>query len=622
MTVLSAESWVGHWRSGTLTSVTPAPGLDQRIHQTLTAASSGASSVGWLDVAGLLLHCLRRDDVRASVRASVSKTLEVPIGPGWPSREQWHSCGANVVSSTESSHRLRAILAPRDDNVDCGDRFLSAVFAGDRCRLEHPVPADPALRHMYAEHLSAGQREAVRAAILMPPGNTLLVNLPTGAGKSLVAHAPTLLAGDTGLTLMVVPTVALAMDQERAFAQLARRAGLDIQLPLAYHGQLATEQKRLVRRRIRDGSQFVVFASPESVAMGLTPALFHAAERRLLRYFVVDEAHLVAQWGGGFRPEFQAMSAIWRELKSVLQAAGTDLRTLLMTGTLTEEAYRVLAAFFGEMSLVAAPEIRPEPEYWVWETGSEPERQLRVESLLKYVPRPFILYVTRPDDAREWAHRLRRMGMQRLGIFHGRSADRGPTIQSWSRRDLDAIVANSAFGLGVDQSDVRVVVHACTPETVDRYYQEVGRGGRDGCASAALMLWTDRDRELARRLRSEPLISVEKGFRRWAKMSGAAERLDGQRLRLRIDEVPDHIVGPSEQNRAWNLRTLTLMARAGIVELASEPPPVIEPSEDESDEEFERRAVATFEDWVNPRHSAASGRRSQQSGHVAAANRT
>jgi len=144
---------------------------------------------------------------------------------------------------------------------------------------------------------------------------------------------------------------------------------------------------------------------------------------------------------------------------------------------------------------------------------------------------------------------------------------------------LDVVVATSAFGLGMDQGDVRSVVHATAPENVDRYYQEVGRGGRDGSASVALTVYTSQDMKLAERLNNTAIISLSRGLERWQQMfrSSRREGLGENRFRVPVDTVPsfrpEDIGMLNKYNLQWNVRTLTLMQRAGLLALDDEPPP-------------------------------------------------
>ena len=194
-----------------------------------------------------------------------------------------------------------------------------------------------------------GQRQAIHAAFFLQPGGTLVINLPTGSGKSMVAWAPALMAAPGSLTLMVTPTVSLAIDQER---QLRSHYPFRIvsQLPesLAWHSGLSNRAKKQIRRRLVDGSQRIIIASPESVVTSLARPLYEAAKTGQLKYFVVDEAHLVAQWGTEFRPEFQSMCGLRRELLASCPNVADRFRTLLLSATLSQESFDILRDLFAE----------------------------------------------------------------------------------------------------------------------------------------------------------------------------------------------------------------------------------------------------------------------------------
>ncbi|PBY07334.1 helicase-related protein, partial [Pseudomonas aeruginosa] len=142
------------------------------------------------------------------------------------------------------------------------------------------------------------------------------------------------------------------------------------------------------------------------------------------------------------------------------------------------------------VQMVSAVHLRPEPQDWFYKASSPQEKQKRVLESLRYAPRPFILYVTKREDVAQWNTTLRCSGgLHRIATFDGGTPDRERKriIEEWAANRLDGIVATSAFGVGLDKSDVRTVIHATIPETLDRYYQEVGRGGRDGKSSVSLL---------------------------------------------------------------------------------------------------------------------------------------
>jgi hypothetical protein len=156
------------------------------------------------------------------------------------------------------------------------------------------------------------------------------------------------------------------------------------------------------------------------------------------------------------------------------------------------------------------------------------------------------------------------------------SSERDSVLKKWRTNKIDLVVATSAFGLGVDKDDIRAVVHACLPESVDRYYQEVGRGGRDGKASVSLVAFTNEDVETAAKINSKRLIGVEYGHERWRTMWEKADHISGPRYKVDITTPRQVDMKTGDYNEMWNLRTLNLMHRAGLIQLDAESPPTLD----------------------------------------------
>ncbi|MBD2425526.1 ATP-dependent DNA helicase RecQ [Phormidium sp. FACHB-1136] len=439
-----------------------------------------------------------------------------------------------------------------------------------------PVTGDPFLSLLGHEtYQSVGQREAVRAILTSPPGATLVVNLPTGSGKSLCAHLPALMKSNpVGVTIVVVPTVALAIDQERAF-----REKTGISYSTAYYSDSSVdgqERRDEIRDRIRQGTQSIVFTSPEGLIESLSHSVYQAARQGFLRYFIIDEAHIVEQWGDEFRPEFQELAGFRRDLLRL-----TSFPTLLLTATVTESCLDTLETLFGRsgsFQVVSSVQLRPEPAYWFTWCSNWEERRQRLIEALHNLPRPLIIYGSKVADVERWYSELQRAGFKRVAKMTGRSKqhDRWKLLEAWRNGQIDFVVATSAFGLGVDLLDVRAVIHVCIPETIDRFYQEVGRGGRDGKAALSLTLYTQADYDVAFDLNKITYISSEKGRSRWEEMFARKYRLPDGRFQVPINVLPsyDRDLDPlSTGNQDWNVRTLTLMSRAGLLEIDAEPPP-------------------------------------------------
>jgi ATP-dependent DNA helicase RecQ len=517
---------------------------------------------------------LRQYLLRETWREGRDAHLRVPNGPQWPKAKDW------------ADHGVRALAVGRNELSVTADQWcpdwlpggragvFGAAFTEELVRADGRCAADPFLTEAtgYTHYSCPGQREAVRAAFLMRPGTTLIVNLPTGSGKSLVGQAPALVYKEEGnLTIFVVPTVALAIDQARQMSVYLKRA-FGAVWPLAWHGGTSSEQRASIRERLRRGTQRIIFTSPEALLTSLLRTVEEVAKAGMLRYLVIDEAHLITQWGDEFRPAFQTLAGLRSAL--LREAPHGGFRTLLLSATFTSTTVDAIAGLFGpndNVQVVSAVHLRPEPQYWIYQAASRADKKNRVLTALRFAPRPFILYVTERKEAIEWLSALQtEAGLRRVDVFHGGTPDdaRERIIKQWINNDLDGVVATSAFGVGIDKNDVRTIVHATIPETLDRYYQEVGRSGRDGHPSASLLVFDNTDWGKPERLAKAKIITDELGINRWRALYES--RPHGERADLvpiNIEAIPKHAVASSEYNIDWNMRTLLLMSRAGIVRL-------------------------------------------------------
>ncbi|WP_352864406.1 protein DpdF [Mesorhizobium sp. M1329] len=467
---------------------------------------------------------------------------------------------------TEGVDRYAAAEQPKNFGEDArteGDPFLAA--------LGHDT------------YQSVGQRAAVRAALSTPPGATLAVGLATGEGKSLIFQLAERIGftgqqdqREPGLVLVVTPTVALAIDQENSAVERGFVA------PIAYRGGEALSNAILVAR-IDEDSQGLCVASPEAVCGPLRRSLHRAAERGRLRAIVIDEAHLVDGWGTGFRTEFQTLGGIRQELVDA-SPPKNRARTILLSATLTPATIAMLKTLFAGASPfaeVAAIRLRSEPDYWVAQSTTDLDRQSRVLEALHHVPRPAILYATRVVDAKAWFTLLHAAGFRSLRMVHGESPnrEREKILGDWREGKVDLVVATSAFGLGIDYRHVRSVLHACVPETLDRFYQEVGRGGRDGRTCLSLVMPAYGDGAIAEHINQKLVIGLPRGRQRWRSMFEQSRTADGVDeyvvpLDVAPSNEPDDIDMRGERNSDWNARVLTLMARSNLIQLmgSDEPP--------------------------------------------------
>lgn len=515
---------------------------------------------------------------------------------------QWIRSSSNRVRDLQVPIAAKDLLA-RAGVVVRGEDLTADPFApswgaakgafpiderSELARLNESIPAEPFLRRLgFDSWNSAAQKEAAWLVANARPGSSNLVALPTGAGKSLCFELLPL--NDASLTVVVVPTVALAIDQQRAAQDLYSKCP-DVAPMLFTANSGADVLNAIKERRTR-----LLFSSPESIVRGrLTGPLNEAAKSRYLRNLVIDEAHIVEQWGIYFRPEFQLLSGLRR---GWLAATDGLLRTYLFSATFTREARDNLKRMYSsepenQWAEYVSQRLRPEVRYFDYNFADSDRRESALRESIWHLPRPLVVYVTAVEHAKATYELLRSEGFRRVAVFTGESEDdeRSDILKRWRTDDLDIVVATSAFGMGVDKPDVRAVVHACIPEDLHRFYQEVGRGGRDGWSSISLLLTTESDRRIARA--NQPKLLTEhlsKG--RWADLWETAQPIDADafRYRIRLDVRPKRLVGgfDSDENVRWNKRLLLQLVRADCLLL--------------EDIVTERNEVGNWIDWVHVR---------------------
>lgn len=441
------------------------------------------------------------------------------------------------------------------------------------------------------------QKAALRAVATMPPGSTLMVSMPTGTGKSLLFQtAPRLWPAEgRSCIALITPTVALALDHERSLKQIP-----GLENSRAITGQLSSEARRNLLDAFRRGEVPVLILSPEIAFTSARDALLDAAKPSdqkapgvdaHLSGFVVDEAHIIESWGRSFRPDFQRLPALVDQLREL----NPSLRTMLLSATLGPAARTVLRqAYQGGLWLeVHAGVPRYEFDLAATFVSSLEERDEMLLTLIDHAPRPAIVYTNLVEHAETLAATLRKRGYARLAVFTGALSDtrlRQTVIDDWADDKLDLIVATSAFGMGIDKADVRTILHVGIPEGPARYYQEIGRSGRDGHQGIALSVWTQPlpggsrfqqgekardDESQAAGMAGGSWLTIEKARLRWRKMRALAERqaavqwTGARRLaRFDIDAMHEELDGESsDYNRRWNMSLLNLMQRADTLKI-------------------------------------------------------
>ncbi len=329
------------------------------------------------------------------------------------------------------------------------------------------------------------QEEAIEAAL---SGRDVLVVMPTGAGKSLCFQLPAALS--EGVTLVVSPLIALMRDQVDA---LNRRPAFEEIGCAALTSLQSPEEQYDVLRKMKQGHIKLVYVAPERFRSG---AFMDTLKSVKIARFVVDEAHCISEWGHDFRPDYLS-------LREVVETLGNP-PLLAATATATKRVQQSIVANLGmrDPLVLVGGFNRPNLHFSVHRCKSESERE---DKLTRALPKlsalggSGLIYVATRKQCEQVfelaGDALAKVG-QTAGMYHaGLDADiRNQMQRDWLEGDRQVLVATNAFGMGIDKPDVRFVIHCACPDSLESYYQEAGRAGRDGRKSRCTILYHFADR--------------------------------------------------------------------------------------------------------------------------------
>lgn len=330
------------------------------------------------------------------------------------------------------------------------------------------------------------QEEAVHCSLA---GTDSLVVLPTGGGKSLCYQLPAALR--QGTDLVVSPLISLMQDQVDGLGACGYPA-------VALHGGMSASQLHAAEALIRDGEINLIYAAPERLLAARTLKLLQQLN---VQAVVIDEAHCVSHWGHDFRPEYRRLS----QLRQYFPQASWHAFTATATPQVQQDIVAQLSLH--DPAVLVGDCDRPNLTYRV-APRTEGRKQL-LEAVTRHAGHAVIVYCISRNETQRVADWLRGRGIDAEAYHAGLDAQKRQAVQDRFMQDrLHVVVATVAFGMGVDRSDVRCVVHMAMPKSIEHYQQEAGRAGRDGLEAECVLLYSSADAAKWRQLMTRTAIEA------------------------------------------------------------------------------------------------------------------
>jgi len=339
------------------------------------------------------------------------------------------------------------------------------------------IPPKAALKKYFGFTRFKGEQEAIIESILS--GRDTFVIMPTGGGKSLCYQLPALMSG--GTAIVVSPLIALMKNQVDAIRAVSDKEGVAHFL----NSSLNKSEIQRVKSDISAGVTKLLYMAPESLTKQDYIDFLRQSE---ISFFAIDEAHCISEWGHDFRPEYRRLKAIIEEI--------ADAPVIALTATATEKVQQDIRKNLGmtDANVFKASFNRPNLYYEV-----RPKKDV-IREIIRFVKsmqgKSGIVYCLSRKKVEEVAEALRVNGVKALAYHAGMDAVmRGGNQDAFLNETVDVIVATIAFGMGIDKPDVRYVVHHDIPKSIESYYQETGRAGRDGGEGHCLAFYSYKDIE-------------------------------------------------------------------------------------------------------------------------------
>lgn len=348
--------------------------------------------------------------------------------------------------------------------------------------LSLPANVSKILADVYGYTAYREGQEAVMSAAIQ--GRDSLVLMPTGGGKSLCYQLPAMVA--EGITLVISPLISLMQDQVEALQAMGVEAA-------AWHGGLTAEQGNQIQAQLQAGTLKLLYVSPERALM---PFFLQRLQGLPIANIAIDEAHCISQWGHDFRPEYGQLYRLREALPQV------PVMALTATADDTTQQDIIERLHLRDPFVYRGSFDRPNIRYLV-EEKFKPMKQLR-DYVKQQRGASGIVYCGSRKRVEELAERLQQDGVRAAPYHAGLEHElREHTLRGFVRDDIDVVVATVAFGMGINKPNVRFVAHYDVPRSIEAYYQETGRAGRDGLPAEGVLFYDPNDANWVRRMIEE-----------------------------------------------------------------------------------------------------------------------
>jgi len=346
-------------------------------------------------------------------------------------------------------------------------------------------------------------------------GRDTCVVMPTGGGKSLCYQLPAVVSD--GTAVVISPLIALMQDQATQLAQMG--------IPAAVLNSTMNEaEQKNVMSKARGGAYRLLYVSPERVARGDTMGWMQQVP---VTFFAIDEAHCISEWGHEFRPEYRQLNKLRgkfpdRPIAAFTASATKHVRHDILAQLQLRNPDKYIASFY-----------RPNLRYLVRECVGLEQMEMLVKALQSYAGSNVIVYSPTINRVEETVDFLQDRDIAAVG-YHGKmgAADRRRNQERWMSDEVRVLVGTIAFGLGINKAAVRAVIHLSLPKSIEQYYQEAGRAGRDGGSADCVLLWQKKDAGLLGFFANQ-ITDAEERNRAWERYRIIREFVESNKCRHR-----------------------------------------------------------------------------------------